>query len=104
MWDFFLLDGEVALYKAALAILRLGEDALLQRNSLEDLRPALIKVPTVRDIDVFAAALRKITIPARIEAEIAQIEQDCIPGGQLSSDPVRRSSASTFGWLFRIMS
>merc|ERR1712118_408388 len=63
-------------------------------GSLEDLRPILIKVPVGRDIDVFAAALRKVAITARLEEEIAQIEQDCIPGGQLSSDPVSRAAVS----------
>lgn len=107
VWDLFLLDGELALYTAALAILQLGEARLLRLDCLEDLRPAVGKPPG--DAELLAARMRKVRIPASLEQEMRRLERDCIPGGELSSDPVRpaprwnfrsfRSAAPT--WLLR---
>jgi hypothetical protein len=72
VWDCFLLEGEVMLFRTALALLKMYEGELL-KSSLEQIVPLLRKLPEdVTEARLFAA-LEDITVPKYIHQFIERI-------------------------------
>ena len=72
VWDCFFLEGEVFLYRVALALLKLYEPELLECN-LERIIPLLRRLPEdVSEASLFTA-LEQITVPHYIHQFIERI-------------------------------
>ncbi len=72
VWDCFLLEGQVFLFRTALALLKMYEGELL-KSSLEQIVPLLRKLPEdVTEARLFAA-LDDITVPRYIHQFIDRI-------------------------------
>lgn len=73
VWDCFFLDGEVFLFRVALAVLKLHETELLG-CTLEQIVPLLRRLPEdVSDVGALFAALEQITVPQYIHQFIERI-------------------------------
>jgi hypothetical protein len=72
VWDCFFLEGEVFLFRVALAVLKLYESELLECN-LEAIVPLLRKLPEDVKEQALFDALQQITVPKYIHQFIERI-------------------------------
>jgi hypothetical protein len=75
VWDCFLLEGEVFLFRTAVALLYIFERALLRACSLEDCLPILRHMADDLTEAVLFEAIRKIIVPPYIKQFLRKIEQ-----------------------------